>query len=81
MKICGISERSYCFFNMDLVQWLCDWTNENAEIMRADRPSYAKDWTDVDPPTMLRFFALLMYVSMSVVKSLVHLCIGQVRLC
>lgn len=50
------------FFNMDLVQWLCDWTNENAEIMRADRPSYAKDWTDVDPPTMLRFFALLMYM-------------------
>ncbi|KAI8785284.1 piggyBac transposable element-derived protein 4 [Biomphalaria glabrata] len=51
------------FFPLDLVQKICDYTNENFDANQALRPKLAVGWTPVTPDEMYSFIALIIYCS------------------
>ncbi|XP_076455988.1 uncharacterized protein LOC143290437 [Babylonia areolata] len=51
------------FFTQDLVQRLCNYTNEYARLHGHERRSLYSGWTDVTPEDVYSFLALLMYMA------------------
>ena len=51
------------FFTVDIVQKMCDWTNDYADSVGEQRKSLYARWTKVDLDEFYRFIGLLMYMS------------------
>ena len=55
------------FFTLDIVQHLCNWTNDYAKLHGPQKPTLYQGWTNITPDEMYQYFALLMY--MAIVKA------------
>ncbi|KAK3778113.1 hypothetical protein RRG08_052261 [Elysia crispata] len=51
------------FFTLELVQQLCNFTNEYMEATKHLRPSLAKNWNKLTPDEFHIFIGLLIYFS------------------
>ncbi|XP_055880182.1 uncharacterized protein LOC106054232 [Biomphalaria glabrata] len=51
------------FFPPDLIQKICDYTNEHVSAIQAPIPKVAVGWTPMTPDEMYSFLALILYCS------------------
>ena len=51
------------FFTVEMVNKLCEYTNNYARLKGPEKPTLYRGWVDVTPDDLYMYFALLMYMT------------------